>query len=85
MKHIMQKEMESELMLYDTEADAIHVLNKTARRIYELSMNAASMDEIETCLRREFEGEPMGDIKQDIRLCLKELKQKGLLEAEIHD
>ena len=79
-KQILKQEVESDLMLYDIEGDSVHVLNKTARRIYELCMEAVSPDQIETLIRQDFTVDVNTDIREEIHACLDELRQKGLIE-----
>ena len=82
-RHILKQEVESDLMLYDIEEDSVHVLNKTARRIYELCMEAVVPEHIETLIRQDFAVDPDMDIREDIHACLDELRQKGLIEMRV--
>lgn len=78
-KRIIEKEMDSELMLYDSQSDEVHVLNATARRIYEMSREGKSREEIVKELRAEFRPEMQEALDRDIQECLEELAEKGLV------
>ena len=45
-QQIIAKELESELMLYETEKDSVHLLNPTARLIYDLYNKGRDLTEI---------------------------------------
>jgi hypothetical protein len=77
--HVISKELDSELMLYHTEQDAVHVLNPVARRVYELCKKGMSPSEMVEAIRGEFCMPPETEIMPDIQACLAELKEKGLV------
>jgi len=78
-RHVVEKEMDSELMLYHTEQDAVHVLNPVARRVYELSKKGMLPIEMVAFIREEFRMPPETDVMKDIQSCLAELREKGLV------
>ena len=78
-KQIMEKELESELMLYDSEEDAVHILNPSARIIYRMKKQGKDLSEIEDRLRETFRLEECQDSRGDILRCLEELTEKGLI------
>jgi hypothetical protein len=77
--HVISKELNAELMLYDTEEDAVHVLNPTARRVYELHVKGMSLDDMAGCIREEFHMDPEKEITADLEACLQELREKDLV------
>ena len=56
-EHIIEKEMKSELMLYDSIRDEVHVLNPTAMLVYRLKKKGKALEEIEAAVRRAFKTE----------------------------
>jgi len=76
---IIEHPFESDLMLYQTEKDDVHVLNPTARVIYHQYKSTKSLEEIEKALRERFKIDPELDIRGDIENCIAELKQKQLI------
>lgn len=79
---ILAKELESELMLHDTEKDEVHVLNPTARLIYKLCREGKDLTEIAQEVRRRFQLEKEQDVQSDVQQCLEELRKKGLLPID---
>ena len=75
----LRKEIKNELMLYDTENDAFHILNPTARLIYKYFEEARDLAEIEILVKRHFKIDAGQDIRSDIHRCFQEMKNKGLL------
>jgi hypothetical protein len=75
------KDLRDELMIYEPEADLIHFLNPTARRIYQLHEQGMDPAVTETILRREFAIPEHRDVQSDVRRCLDELGKKKLLES----
>ena len=80
-KTIIAKELESELMLYDSEQDEVHVLNATARLIYKLYGEGKNLTEIEQAVRKAFQLKENQDIQGDVQKCLEELRKKELFRV----
>jgi hypothetical protein len=78
-EHVIKKELNAELMLYDSEEDAVYILNPTARRVYELARKGKTVEEMTACIGREFQLETEKDITADVRACFQELQEKNLL------
>ena len=78
-QQIISKEMDSELMLYDTEQDSVHVLNPTARTIYYLYKKGRNPTEIEEEVRKRFQTDNDHDFHGDVLRCLDELHGKKLI------
>lgn len=78
-KTILSKELTTDLMLYDSEKDAVHVLNDTAKLIYKLYNEGKGLRKIENCLRKAYHIKEDPDIYMDIKTCLNALQEKNLL------
>ncbi|MEA2014577.1 MAG: PqqD family protein [Thermodesulfobacteriota bacterium] len=78
-KRIIPKEVGLDLMLYDTEQDEVHVLNPTARLVYELYKKGRTMAEIEQEIRKSFQADDRHDLHGDVLRCSGELREKGLI------
>ncbi len=78
--NIISKELENETMLYDTEQDKIHVLNPTARMIYNFYKDGKTTAEIEDEIRKHFQSEKTENFHGDVQKCIEELRKNGLVE-----
>jgi hypothetical protein len=76
----VEKEVGSDLMLYDPELDEVHILNATAATVYRLHKAGKPREDIETELLRAFRLQGSEAGVEDVRACLESLRQKGLLE-----
>ena len=76
---IIAKDMDSELMLYETEKDSVHLLNPTARMVYDLYKQGMNPTQIEQKMREKFQVESGQDLHADVARCLEELRSKQLL------
>jgi len=76
---IETKELGDELMLYHTERDEIHVLNPTARLVYECHRQGHSLPETERALRERFRVPQEQDVRKELEACLAYLRDKGLI------
>jgi hypothetical protein len=68
-----------EAVLYDSDGKRIHVLNATAKLIWELCDGAHALEDIELQLRSSFSGLEGRDVLGDIRAVLDTFMAKGLL------
>jgi hypothetical protein len=79
-----------EAMLYDLEADAIHVLTPAAMAVWELCDGQHTVKDIAHRIRSRLSGTGSGNIRQDIETTLQQLVNAGLVtchgagEAEDH-
>jgi hypothetical protein len=64
-------------VIYQTEADRVHYLNKTAAIVFELCDGAHSADDIVVRMRRMFELEKAAD--DEIKVCIQSLLKEGLV------
>ena len=78
-KTIISKKVGQDLMLYDADRDEVHVLNATAQVVYDLYREGKELDQIELEVRRRFRTEADQDIRNAIRQCIDDLKNKELI------
>lgn len=78
---IISKEVKEGLLLYDTEADAIHALNGTAKNVYLLAVQGRSLTDIEQDLRQTYSLKEGHNLAADVRDCFNELQAKGLISG----
>ena len=76
---VVVKAVGNETLLYDAEGSAIHVLNATARFIWDQCNGEQSAEEIAHSLREQFAVPPDRDVMQDVQRVLTELEQKGVI------
>ena len=76
---IIEKELKSELMLYDTEKDEVHVLNPAARLVFKLAGQGKSPHEMAQEMQRNFQVNSGQDLHADVIECLEELRSKKLI------
>lgn len=69
-----------EALLYSVRGKAFHVLNPTARLIWELCDGNHTVEDIEQAIRENFSMANEYDISGDIRRTLKFFSNKGLIE-----
>jgi len=80
-ENILAKESGDDLMLYDIQKDTIHVLNPTARIIYNLYKEGKPVSEIENIIRKNFQYDESYNLINDIEKCLDDLRGKGVLQV----
>jgi hypothetical protein len=80
-KRVITKELDSELMVYDPDQDAVHVLNATALLVYRLYNQGKEPAEIAHEIEQRFAIGQERDIVAEIRECIAELQSKGLLSS----
>jgi len=71
--------LNDEVVLYDEKGNTVHVLNATAKLIWELCDGVHSLEEIEQAIRSNFSGLEDRDIAQDILKVIDIFRRKGLL------
>ena len=64
-------------VIYQTEADRVHYLNKTAAIVFELCDGARGADDIVARVSKLFEVE--GKAENEIQACLQSLLKEGLV------
>ena len=78
---ILAKDLEKDLMLYDTENDDVHVLNPTAKLIFNLLTAGKDIDEIEKELRANFNVDETLNLRDDVRYYLDKMHEMGLINT----
>lgn len=76
------QELGEDVLLYRAENQAIHVLNTTAQRIWELCDGEHTEEDIAQALRTHFAVPTGHDVAGDIRLTLGRFAEQGLLWDE---
>ncbi|MBC7174255.1 MAG: PqqD family protein [Polyangiaceae bacterium] len=69
---------EDEAAVLDLEHRALYTLNATAKRIFELARDGATVDTIVEALAREFDAPPA--VREDVERFLAEASARGLLD-----
>lgn len=69
-----------ETIVYTKDDEAIHVLNSTAKCIWDLCDGQHALEEIEQALRACFEIQPEQDVRSDIQRVLAVFQAKGLIQ-----
>lgn len=75
---ILEREVDGEMLLLDTEADKVHQLNPTASVIWRLCEDAASPEQIAKGLFQQFEV-PIETAQRDATDTLKQFRELGLI------
>ena len=76
--HLIQHDMDDEVLVYDPVVDRTHRLNVSATRIWELCDGTRSLEDIARVLTEQFEVE-FETALQDARAVLEQLKEEQLL------
>ncbi len=77
---IVIKNIGNELVLYNAETKAIHVLNNTSSMVWEYCDGKHNLEMIENKIREKFKVSSAEDIKYDIRETLNKFNELGLIE-----
>jgi Coenzyme PQQ synthesis protein D (PqqD) len=80
MQSIVEKQVGPDLMLYDGEVDSVHVLNPSARIIYDMRRRGLELQAISTALRDRFEIPAEHALEEDILQVIQDLVSRGLLD-----
>jgi hypothetical protein len=78
MDHLIQHDMDDEVLVYDPVVDRTHRLNVSATRIWELCDGTRSLEDIARALTEQFEVE-FETALQDARTVLEQFKEEQLL------
>ncbi len=79
MKSVIEKQVGPNWMVYDADDDAVHVLNPTARMIYEMHREGMGVAAIAEALRSHFQVPPEKVLATDIEKVIQDLSARGLL------
>jgi PqqD family protein of HPr-rel-A system len=77
---IMQRQVGQEHMLYDSSGGAVHVLNESAKFVWEHCDGSQSADEIAAAAVEEY-GITEEQARSDIEQCLDTFRELSLLKA----
>ena len=78
---VLQRNLGAETFLYTNEMGAVHVLNGTARLIWDLCDGRHTLADIEQAVRAQFAVGENYDLYPDIRRAIAALLEKGLAVA----
>jgi hypothetical protein len=78
---VLRRELGAETVLYTSEMKAVHVLNRTARLIWEMCDGHHTLADMERHLRTRFAVGMDYDLVPDIQAALRALLAKGLVTA----
>lgn len=73
------REIDGETIILDRHSEKIHQLNVTASYIWNLCDGATSIEDIIKAVAEHF-GMPIADIEQEVRRCILQLQDLGLVE-----
>jgi hypothetical protein len=76
---VVARAVGSDLFLFDPVKDEVHVLNVSARLIYELHRQGKGLEEIEAAIRKTLKCSEDINLRENILTCLEGLKGKGLI------
>lgn len=77
---ILARDIGGETLLYSAEKKAIHILNPTARFIWQLCDGRHAVADIAVALQTNFSVAPDRDVTDDVRRTLAVFADKGLLQ-----
>ena len=76
---ILLQEAGEETLLYSPEGRAVHVLNPTARFVWDRCDGQHSVGDLAQALREQFSVAPVHDLEGDVRRTLETFAEKRLL------
>ena len=81
-KSVMIQDIGRETLLYSAEGKAIHVLNPTAKLIWELCDGGHTIEEMEQVIRTRFSIPDNHNVAEDIQHTLEVFVTKGIVEKK---
>lgn len=79
---VLLKDMGGETLLYNSGRKEVHIINPTARLVWELCDGEHSLQSIEQSIHNHFSISEEQDIQGDVMRTLDLFRSKGLLQAE---
>jgi len=76
---MIKQALNDELMIYQTDCEKVHVLNPTAREIFDLYQDGKSIANILTIMQHKFDIQNTQQLKNDIENCIMQLKNQKIL------
>lgn len=80
--NIIAKDIGDETLLYSAEEEAIHVLNPTAKLVWDLCDGEHAVGDMEQAIRTSFSVTDEHDVTGDVRQTLEVFAAKGLLQEK---
>ena len=80
--NLLLKDLGDEFLIYSVEHKELHVINPTARVIWDLCDGEHSISDMEKVLLANYAVPADSDIITDINTAINAFQQKGLLESE---
>jgi hypothetical protein len=77
---LLTSEVDDELILYNSTFEVLHVLNPTAKLVWELCDAQHSPEEMAMIMRERFLIQPERDVLADVMNTLAVFTEKGLLQ-----
>lgn len=69
----------SEIIIYADRTDGFHILNATARQIWQLCDGSHDLDDIVGDVARTFPQVPVEQVRRDVERAVQDLVEKGLV------
>ena len=79
---IITKVVGNETILYSSGKRVIHVLNHTAKLVWELCDGSHSIEDMERAMRAKFSFSAECDVEKDVREMLDDFAKTGVLEEK---
>ena len=76
---VILQSADEQTLLYDAAADVIHILNPTARLVWDLCDGQHTVGDIVAQLQTTFAVTEAHDVAQDVRAVLEQLAHEGML------
>ena len=78
---IEARKLGNEWLLHDPRSGAVHILNDSARRVWELCDGTRSLADIETSLATAYVTPDTANVRQDLEQVLQSFSEKALLAS----
>lgn len=72
-------DLESELLIYDERRRLVHLLNSTARRIWQLCDGTHRVDDITEEVTRLFPEQPQSQVRLDVEQALSSMESQDII------
>jgi hypothetical protein len=72
-------DLESELLIYDERRRLVHLLNSTARHIWQLCDGTHRVDDIAEEVTRLFPEQPQSQVRQDVEQALSSMESQDII------
>ncbi len=72
-------DLESELLIYDERRRLVHLLNSTARHIWQMCDGTHRVDEITSEVTRLFPEQPLSQVQRDVEQALSSMESQDII------